>query len=86
MLHDFHYFSCLSYKLHGFHPQQICQNRNPRVCKWFRKTVGCKREENCEFLHVTSTRNDCDGINAGKENSYKCESEQYVMKHSMKNK
>ena len=27
--------------------------RHPKVCKWSRKEVGCKREA-CDFLHVTS--------------------------------
>ena len=88
-----------------FHPQEICQNhldtlncnlkgckkRHPKVCKWFQKDVGCKREENCDFLHVTSACGD-DGKTAHKEIEYKCAgcksmfpSEQYVVKHEIQN-
>ena len=90
-----------------FHPQQICQNhmdtldcklkgckkRHPKVCKWFRKAVGCNRGENCEFLHVTRACDDGDESNAHKEIAYKCEScrsifksEDYVLKHIIQNK
>ena len=86
-----------------FHPQQICQdhletldcelkgckNRHPKVWKWFRKAGGCNREENLEFLHVTSA---CDEINAHKEIAYKCKScrsiiksENYVIRHIIQN-
>ena len=36
---------------------KLCKERHPKVCKWFIKEVGCKRD-NCDFLHVTFATDD----------------------------
>jgi hypothetical protein len=91
-------------KCRYFHPLEICKShlespkcmvkgcrsRHPKSCKWFKKEVGCKRN-NCEFLHVTYARDE--GITtAHKEKGIKCEgykstfkSENYVVKHLIRN-
>jgi hypothetical protein len=67
----------------------LCKERHPKVCKWFVKEVGCKRE-NCDFLHVTLATND-DNEKAHKKSDLKCagckstfESESYVVNHTIK--
>ena len=49
------------------HPKEICKeyltretcenieccDRHPRVCKWIDSNEGCKRQKECDYLHVT---------------------------------
>ena len=30
-----------------------CPDRHPAVCKWLKSKYGCKRAEECDYLHVT---------------------------------
>ena len=43
-----------------------CTDRHPKKCKWFEAGGYCKRDSQCEYLHVTPVFED--------EGSYKCES------------
>ena len=42
-----------------------CNYRHPKECKWFGKSVGCRRDTDCEYLHVTPAHDD--------DKCYKCE-------------
>ena len=35
-----------------------CNDRHPNECKWFGTSVGCRRDTNCEYIHVTPARDD----------------------------
>ena len=35
-----------------------CADRHPKVCKWLESASGCKRGEDCDFLHVTLVRDE----------------------------
>ena len=35
-----------------------CVDRHPRMCKWLRSKYGCRRGEECEYLHVTLADDD----------------------------
>ena len=30
-----------------------CPDRHPTICKWLKSRYGCKRAEECDYLHVT---------------------------------
>ena len=53
------------------HPTEVCNNnvggkcedqkclkRHPKICKWLTGSSGCRRNENCEFSHVTPVSDD----------------------------
>ena len=44
-----------------------CPDRHPKMCKWLKSKVGCKRE-GCEYLHVTLANEE------GNSAEYKCAS------------
>ena len=66
------------------HPQQICKehleklkcvnkdcgDRHPSVCKWLQSRSGCKRGEECDFLHVTLASDD--GIRSDRNDDFQC--------------
>ena len=59
---------------------KCCQNRHPKDCKWFGTSAGCRRDNDCEFLHVTPVSDD--------DKCYKCEGcksvfdvKEHVVKH-----
>ena len=72
-----------------------CPDRHPRVCKWQNSRSGCKRGEDCEYLHVTLANGDGDlGAHEnylvnGEYNCVGCKSiftdEQCVVKHVIRN-
>ena len=70
--------------------EKECNGRHPKVCKWFQRAVGCRRN-NCDFLHVTLAGDDGNKT-AHKQLCFKCEGcqssypeEIYVVKHEIKN-
>ena len=44
---------------------KICTDRHPKRCNWIETTDGCRRDSDCEYLHVTPVSDD--------NESYKCE-------------
>ena len=58
---------CREYLVSGTCGNVECCKRLPRVCKWIESNEGCKRNSECDYLHVTI---------ANEENSpgYKCAS------------
>ena len=90
------------------HPKEVCPNhlsgnchekdcklRHPKPCKWFNGGTGCRRNESCDFLHVTLVCGEED--NAAQEkvkevDSFECAGCKYawsdvtcVVKHSVQN-
>ena len=66
-----------------------CKDRHPKVCKWFTREVGCKRQH-CDFLHDTPAGDD-EKSKAHKESGYACEGckktfpeANYVVNHRIK--
>ena len=62
--------------------EEGCIERHPKECKWERSREGCKRKQECEYLH------NCNG----EKLQYKCESCKYswqdkncVVKHVIGN-
>ena len=73
-----------------------CPDRHPRVCKWWKNSrSGCKRGDECEYLHVTLANDDKSmkahkiDLITGEYNCVGCKSiftdEKYVVKHIIQN-
>ena len=43
--------------LEGGKCEKLCENRHPKVCKWFQGKSGCRRAD-CDYLHVTLAHDD----------------------------
>ena len=55
------------FKCRYSHPEKVCEeylksmkcentecgDRHPKVCKWMDTNIGCKRQSECDYLHVT---------------------------------
>ena len=92
-------------KCRYFHPTDICEefmkkqkcerkechDRHPRECKWERSNGGCKRNEECDYLHVRNVNvevkephdevgeYECEGCNSSWND------ERYIVKHVIRN-
>ena len=48
---------CKTHLEDGKCDQKVCQNRHPKVCKWWQGNSGCRRID-CDYLHVTLASDD----------------------------
>ena len=62
-----------------------CSDRHPKLCKWWESSGGCKREQECEYLHSENKK-------CVEKKQFKCESCKYiwqdrncVVEHAIKN-
>ena len=104
------YYDCkYKYGCRYIHPRDICMNyldsgkcglkdcadRHPKVCKiWAKGRAGCKRDDVCDFLHVTLVQQD-DKSNMGErlaDQEYTCigcksswKDSRFVVNHTISN-
>ena len=67
-IYKYHKDVCKEYLENKNCEKHDCCDRHPRHCKWQGSEVGCKRQVECEYLHVTMVDDD-DEVNSHK---YKC--------------
>ena len=57
---------CMSHALNQKCETKDCDDRHPAVCKWSNKKGGCKRNSECDYLHVKLSSE------AERNQSYEC--------------
>jgi hypothetical protein len=76
---------CKIYEETGTCGDNKCSDRHPKHCKWWESSRGCKREQECEYLHSENKK-------CVEEKHFKCESckciwqdRNCVVEHDIKN-
>ena len=66
---------CQTYLENNKCDRKICRKRHPKVCKfWLRSNQGCKRGDECDFLHVTLAQGEQNVVNVNRVETsiYEC--------------
>ena len=57
-----------------------CKDRHPKKCKWEETKSGCRRSDNCNYLHDTMAKETNASVTVARDSEYKCVSCNYTCK------